>query len=106
EDVLAAAIGKRRALLVLDNCEHLVNAVALLTERRLSPCPNLAVLVTSRIRVVVPHETVYAVPGLSVPPPGEEGGDAVALFAERAATAGTRRPAEPAGTAGQARAGG
>ena len=102
EDVLAAAIGERRALLVLDNCEHLVNAVALLTERLLSACPNLAVLVTSRIRLVVPHETVYAVPGLSVPPPGEEGGDAVALFAERAATAGTPLPAEPAGTAGKA----
>ena len=74
EDVLAAAVGERRALLVLDNCEHLVNAVAVLAERLLSACPNLAGLVTSRIRLVVPHETVYPVPGLSVPPPGGEGG--------------------------------
>jgi predicted ATPase/DNA-binding CsgD family transcriptional regulator len=102
EDVLAAAVGERRALLVLDNCEHLVNAVAMLTERLLSACPNLSVLVTSRIRLVVPHETVYPVPGLSVPPPGGEGGDAAALFAERAAAAGAPLPAGPAGAAGDA----
>ena len=95
-------MGERRALLVLDNCEHLVNAVAVLTERLLSACPNLAVLVTSRIRLVVPHETVYPVPGLSVPPPGGEGGDAAALFAERAAAAGAPLPAGPAGAAGDA----
>ena len=102
EDVLAAAVGERRLLLVLDNCEHLVNAVAVLTERLLSACPNLAVLVTSRIRLVVPHETVYTVPGLSVPPPGGEGGDAAALFAERAAAAGAPLPA---GTSGRRAAG-
>jgi predicted ATPase len=78
---------------VLDNCEHLVNAVAVLTERLLSACPNLAVLVTSRIRLVVPHETVYPVPGLSVPPFGGEGGDAAALFTARAAAAGAPPPA-------------
>ena len=93
QDALAAALGERRALLVLDNCEHLVNAVAMLTERLLSACPNLAVLVTSRIRLIVPHETVYPVPGLSVPPPGGEGGDAAALFAARAAAAGAPLPA-------------
>ena len=92
QEVLAAAVGDRRALLVLDNCEHLVNAVAVLTERLLSACPNLTVLLTSRVRLVVPHETVYAVPGLSVPAPGEEGGDAIALFAERASAAGASLP--------------
>jgi predicted ATPase/DNA-binding CsgD family transcriptional regulator len=108
EDVLAAGVGDRRVLLVLDNCEHLVNAVAVLTERLLSACPNLVVLVTSRVRLLVPHETVYPVPGLSLPPddeqgadheggdgPGtdEDGGDAAALFAERAAAAGAPVPA-------------
>jgi predicted ATPase/DNA-binding CsgD family transcriptional regulator len=88
KDVLAAAVRERRALLVLDNCEHLVNAVAALTERLLSAGPELVVLVTSRIRLVVPHETVYLVPGLSVPPDEPDGGDAVALFAVRAAAAG------------------
>jgi len=88
EDVLAAGVRDRRALLVLDNCEHLVNSVAALTERLLSAGPDLVVLVTSRIRLVVPHETVYIVPGLSVPPDESDGGDAVALFAVRAAAAG------------------
>jgi predicted ATPase len=106
EDVLAAEVGERRALLVLDNCEHLVNAVAVLAERLLSACPNLAVLVTSRIRLVVPHETVYPVPGLSVPPPGGEGGDAATLFAERAAAAGAPLPAGPAGAEGAAESAG
>ena len=99
QDALAAAVGERRALLVLDNCEHLVNAVAVLTERLLSECPNLAVLVTSRIRLVVPHETVYPVPGLSVPPPGGEGGDAAVLFAARAVAAGAPLPAATADAA-------
>jgi predicted ATPase/DNA-binding CsgD family transcriptional regulator len=88
EDVLADGVRDRRALLVLDNCEHLVNSVAALTERLLSAGPDLVVLVTSRIRLVVPHETVYIVPGLSVPPDESDGGDAVALFAVRAAAAG------------------
>jgi predicted ATPase/DNA-binding CsgD family transcriptional regulator len=88
EDVLAAGVRDRRALLVLDNCEHLVNEVAALTERLLLAGPELVVLITSRIRLVVPHEMVYLVPGLSVPPDESDGGDAVALFAVRAAAAG------------------
>jgi predicted ATPase/DNA-binding CsgD family transcriptional regulator len=88
EDVLAAGVRGRRALLVLDNCEHLANAVAALTERLLTVGQELVVLVTSRIRLVVPHERVYAVPGLSVPPDEPGGGDAVALFTVRAAAAG------------------
>jgi predicted ATPase/DNA-binding CsgD family transcriptional regulator len=92
EDVLVAGVRDARALLVLDNCEHQVNGVAVLAERLLSACPNLVVLVTSRVRLVVPHEAVYVVGGLSVPAGGggdEAGaGDAVALFAERAAAAG------------------
>ena len=77
--------GDRRGLLVLDNCEHLTNAVAVLVERLLSECPGLTVLLTSRIRLVVPFEHVYEVPSLSIM---DADGDAVALFAERAATAG------------------
>jgi len=111
EDVLAAGMAGRRALLVLDNCEHLVHPVAVLTERLLSACPGLVVLLTSRIRLVVPHETVYPVAGLSMPPGGEgraaagqgaagegaagEGGDALALFADRAAAAGAPLPPGP-----------
>jgi predicted ATPase len=76
----------RPGLLIVDNCEHLTNAVAVLVERLLSACPQLTVLVTSRIRLVVPFERVYPLPGLSVFDDGS--GDAVALFVERAAAAG------------------
>ena len=88
EEVLIGGVGGRQALLILDNCEHLVNGVALLAERLLASCANLVVLVTSRIRLVVPHEVVYVVPGLSVPSDAADRGDAVALFAARAAAAG------------------
>ena len=87
EEVLIAGVGERRALLVLDNCEHLVNDVAMLAERMLAACPALTILVTSRIRLMVPHEAVYTVPGLSVRL-AEAAGDAVELFTERAAAAG------------------
>ena len=99
EDVLAAALGERRALLVLDNCEHLVNAVAVLTERLLSACPNLAVLVTSRIRSWCRTRPCTRCRALSVPPPGGEGGTPAALFAARAAARGRAAAAGPAGSA-------
>ena len=105
EDVLVAGLAGDPVLLVLDNCEHVVNAVAVLVERLLSQCRQLTVLVTSRVRLVVPFEHVYLVPGLTLPDPersagdaddgsdhGEEEGDAVALFVERAAAAGYGQP--------------
>jgi predicted ATPase/DNA-binding CsgD family transcriptional regulator len=98
EDSLASAIGSRRTLLVLDNCEHLVDGVAVLVERLLTRCPALTVLATSRIRLVLPFERPFPVPGLSLPDdvdgPGDSGGpgeagDAVALFLARAEAVGT-----------------
>ncbi|MDX6245547.1 MAG: hypothetical protein QOE76_3270 [Frankiales bacterium] len=86
EQVLVTGIGDRKALLLLDNCEHLLDGVAMLTERLLTQCPHLVVLATSRIRMVVPHERVYRVPSLSVSPDGA--GDATDLFRERATAAG------------------
>lgn len=62
-----------------------------MAERMLAACPGLTILVTSRIRLVVPHEVVYAVPGLSVRAE-EAAGDAVELFTERAAAAGAPVP--------------
>jgi predicted ATPase/DNA-binding CsgD family transcriptional regulator len=91
EEILVAGLADHPALLVLDNCEHVVNAVAVLVERLLSACPSLRVLVTSRVRLVVPFEHVYAVPGLTMPGDdgdGDDQGDAVALFVERATAAG------------------
>ena len=56
----------RETLLVLDNCEHLLDGVVVLLERLLAGSPRLAVLATSRARLLVPFEWVFPVPGLSV----------------------------------------
>jgi non-specific serine/threonine protein kinase len=57
----------RHALLVLDNCEHLVSACAELAAMLLQVCPHLRVLATSRETLEVPGETTYRVPSLGVP---------------------------------------
>ena len=77
---LIAALAKRDALLVLDNCEHVLDGVRECVERILAGCPDIRVLATSRSRLLVPYEWVYAVPGLSP-------GDAVDLFTARVAAA-------------------
>ncbi|MFC5833374.1 ATP-binding protein [Nonomuraea insulae] len=83
---VVAALADRHALLVLDNCEHVVDGVALFLERLLATCPRLTVLATSRARLMVPFERVYPVPPLSLAADGEP--DAIALFMERAAAVG------------------
>ncbi|MDQ1617266.1 MAG: hypothetical protein QOJ60_3205, partial [Actinomycetota bacterium] len=88
-DTIAAllrGLGEQPTLLVLDNCEHVVNAVALLVESLVSGCPLLHVLVTSRARLVLPFEQVFTLGGLSA------GGDAVELFVQRAVSAGWQAP--------------
>ncbi|TDB97993.1 BTAD domain-containing putative transcriptional regulator [Actinomadura sp. 7K534] len=93
-DAVADHLRDRRVLLVLDNCEHLVQAVAALALRLLRAAPGLRILATSRERLGVPGEHVLVVPGLAVP--DEEGGErdgaagaagcaeAVRLLADRA----------------------
>ncbi len=89
EDTLLGWAADRRALLVLDNCEHLLDGVALLVERLLAQSPGVVVLATSRARLLLPFERVLPVDGLSVVEGDDaSGGDAVALFEERAAAAG------------------
>ncbi|WP_214414139.1 ATP-binding protein [Sphaerisporangium fuscum] len=83
---VVAALADRHALLVLDNCEHVVDGVALFLERLLATCPRVTVLATSRARLMVPFERVYQVPPLSLTVDGES--DAVVLFMERAAAVG------------------
>ena len=61
---LAATIGDRRLLLVLDNFEHLIDAAPALSEL-LAGCPNLDLLVTSRERLRIAGENVYPVPVLA-----------------------------------------
>ncbi len=90
-DTVVAKLAGAEALVLLDNCEHLVDGVAGFVERLLAACPKTTVLATSRARLRVPFETVFSVPGLSVDENGREG-DAVALFVERAAMAGWSSP--------------
>lgn len=77
---LVQAVAGRDLLLVLDNCEHLVDAVASLTDELLDGCPRLRVLATSSKALWIRQETRFAVPGLA-----QEA--AVRLFAERALAA-------------------
>src|SRR5262249_56213462 len=51
EDAIAARMGDGRFLLILDNCEHVVDAAAAFTERVLSACPGVRILATSRERL-------------------------------------------------------
>ncbi|WP_202638645.1 AfsR/SARP family transcriptional regulator [Bailinhaonella thermotolerans] len=84
---LIAVLSERPALLVLDNCEHLVGDVAALAQRVLAACPGLRVLATSREPLGITGEALCPVPPL--PLPGEDddplSSPAVRLFAERAA---------------------
>ena len=61
EETVLAWFGDREALLVLDNCEHVVEGVVVLAERVLAACPGVTVLATSRARLLVPHERVFLV---------------------------------------------
>ncbi|NBE93370.1 AfsR/SARP family transcriptional regulator [Nonomuraea sp. KC401] len=86
---LAAALRPRRMLLVLDNCEHVVEQVADLAERLLRACPDLRVLATSREPLAVAGEVLWSVPPLDVPAGADLAAmacsDAVRLFVSRAA---------------------
>ncbi|HEU4421197.1 MAG TPA: tetratricopeptide repeat protein, partial [Pilimelia sp.] len=64
---IAAALTGRRVLLVLDDCEHLVEACAHLVHPLLSTCPDLTVMATSREALDVPGETIVRVGALSLP---------------------------------------
>ncbi|MFI7221987.1 BTAD domain-containing putative transcriptional regulator [Nonomuraea angiospora] len=86
---LAAALRARRMLLVLDNCEHVVEQVAELAEALLRACPNLRILATSREPLAVAGEVLWSVPPLDVPGSADLAvmarSDAVRLFVTRAA---------------------
>ena len=69
---LARGIGDRHLLIVLDNCEHLIDGVATLVETVMRLCPRAAVLATSREIMRIQGESVYRVPALDVPAPGQE----------------------------------
>ena len=90
-DTLAEVLGSRQLLLVLDNCEHLLEASARLVDLMLDSCPRVRILATSREALGVEGELRWPVPPLSVPerqrtPSSEEleGYESVRLFVERA----------------------
>ncbi len=90
EDRLVAAARHRRLLLVLDNCEHVVDAVAVLVARLLREAPDVTVLATSREPLGLTGERLWEVPPLAVPPDGSDldavrRSSAARLFATRAA---------------------
>ncbi len=94
-DTVIAKLVDAEVLVVLDNCEHLLEAVSTLVERLLVGCPGVAVLATSRARLGVPFEFVFPVPGLSLEGghgPGNDVSDAAALFWARAAMTGWASP--------------
>src|SRR5215469_9639447 len=90
---LIDAVGTRRLLVVLDNCEHVIDACAKLADALLRGCPNLALMATSREPLGIGGERVYRVPSMAVPDEGEDAAaiwvsEAVQLLEDRAATQG------------------
>ncbi|MGQ4599041.1 protein kinase domain-containing protein [Nocardia sp. R6R-6] len=91
-EILIDFLVPRQLLLVLDNCEQMVDAVAMLAESLLRACPGLRILATSREPLDLDGEAVLPIHPLAVPDPdrlprGVSRNDAMALFVERAATA-------------------
>ncbi|WP_051033635.1 LuxR C-terminal-related transcriptional regulator [Rhodococcus sp. JVH1] len=93
-EVLAEHLADRHALLILDNCEHMVGAVAALAETLLRRCPHLHILTTSRESLNIGGEAVLRVPPLTLPDSSGPaplralpGYDAVTLFTQRAEAA-------------------
>src|SRR3954454_8321882 len=89
---LAMQLAPRRLLLVLDNCEHLIDSCARLALELLRSCPDLTLLATSREPLHVPGELAWRVPSLSLPEPCDDlteeellRCEAGRLFCERAA---------------------
>lgn len=80
-DTLAEQFRACRLLMVLDNCEHLVEACADLVARLSSACPRLHVLATSRVPLVVDGEATFEVAPLPVPAPDARSASTVAAAA-------------------------
>jgi predicted ATPase len=93
-EVILEYLGPRAGLLVLDNCEHLIDPCAELVEQLLRYCPELRILATSRELLGIAGETWRMVPPLSLPASAEQQDrdgllryDATRLFVERAEAA-------------------
>ena len=84
---LVTALAQRKLLLVLDNCEHLLDAVAAIVQALLHGAPDVTLLATSQEPLRLPQEQQYRVPPLAVPAQSDVAGarefGAVALFEAR-----------------------
>jgi predicted ATPase len=95
---VATSLGSRRLLLVLDNCEHLIEPVARIAESLLQGAPHLQILATSREPLRARGECIYSVPALAVPDEAVTDTEAqlrhsaVRLFVARAHLADARLP--------------
>lgn len=85
--ILTDNLMSKNLLLVLDNCEHLLEACAQLADLLLQQCPTVVILASSRERLGIMGETIFPVPSLSVPQGEAEDllqYEAVRLFIDRA----------------------
>jgi predicted ATPase/DNA-binding CsgD family transcriptional regulator len=86
-DAVLTHLRERHLLLILDTCEHLIDACALFAEAVITETPSVTVLATSREPLDVTGESCYAVPPLGLPDkdkPNQAPADAIELFARRA----------------------
>ena len=90
-EAIAIRVGSQPTLIVLDNCEHVLDAVATLVDSLLRRCESLTLIATSREPLGVPGETAWRVPSMPAPDPVQPPAvdslsqfDAVRLFLERA----------------------
>lgn len=96
-DALVDALRTQRALLVLDNCEHVIHEAALLADALLRGAPHLTIVATSREALAIDGEVAWPMPGLARWEPSDDdarldaaralGFDAIRLFVERARAA-------------------
>jgi predicted ATPase/class 3 adenylate cyclase len=93
-EALLDALAPQDTLIVLDNCEHLIGGCVKVAHAIVRDCPKVRLIATSREPLGIGAETIYRVPPLSLPGPGDNGAgaaessDAVALFADRASKQG------------------
>jgi predicted ATPase len=98
EDAIAQLVGSKHLLLILDNCEHVLNASAALADAILRNAPGVRILSTSREALKIPGEASHRLPSLAVPGAGiralraDEALDygAIGVFVDRASRAGNR----------------
>jgi class 3 adenylate cyclase len=109
-DTLIRSLEDKQMLLILDNCEHVVEAVALLVDAVLAGCPKMKILATSRETLGIAWEKNYRVPSMSVPglqhpqtPESVGDYESARLFLERAAGGGSDFVVTPGNAAALAR---